>query len=65
MPHYRLHILDQRGGLMGAVEFESTDDHAAQGHAEMVLGGSHCGELWRLINSDPPVDRNGHAREPH
>jgi len=59
MPHYRLDILDERGAMMGAVEFESTDDEAAKGHAETVLGGDHCGELWRRIR---PVEGNGHAR---
>jgi len=59
MPHYRL-----RMGLMDALEFECNDDEAAKGHAEMVLGGGRCGELWRRVNWDPPLDANGHAREP-
>jgi hypothetical protein len=62
MPHYRLHILDEKGGLTGAVEFECADDGAAKGYARVALGGGHCGELWRRINLDPPVEGNGHGR---
>ena len=59
MPHYRLVILDEHGATMGAVEFEFTDDEAAKGHAETVLGGDHSGELWRRIK---PVEGNGRGR---
>lgn len=62
MSRYRLLILDERGTTVGAVEFESGDDEAAKGHAETVLGGSQCGELWRRI---VPVEGNGHVRKPH
>ena len=65
MPHYRLNILDKRGGLMGAVDFECTDDEAANGRAETVLEGDQRGELWRRIISTSAADRNGHVREPH
>ncbi len=64
MPHYRLYILDGGGGMMGAVEFESTNDEQAKQHAETVLGDAQCGELWRRVNSDPAAERGGHAREP-
>ena len=58
MPHYRLHILDEHGGTIGAVDFESTDDEAAKGKAEIVLGDDHRGELWRRIR---PAEGNGHT----
>ncbi len=61
VPYYRLHILDEGGGVVGAVDFECSDDNAANGHAEAVLRDEHRGELWRRIYS--AADGNGHARE--
>jgi hypothetical protein len=49
MTHYRLHILDERGDLVGAVEFECADDAAARRQVPRVLAGSPW-ELWRRIN---------------
>lgn len=48
MPHYRVHILDQLGGLAGAVDFECVDDEAAKERVRVVLDG-HPGEVWRLV----------------
>jgi hypothetical protein len=45
---YRLHILDERGDLVGAVEFECADDAVAERKAQRVLAGTP-GELWRLV----------------
>ena len=45
---YRLHILDERGDLVGAVEFECANDVMAKRKAQKVLDGTP-GELWRLI----------------
>ena len=60
MPHYRLDLLHGEGALMGAIEFECTDDQTAKAHAETVLSGE-SGELWRRIDPDSPVDGNGHT----
>lgn len=49
MTCYRLHILDERGDLVGAVEFECANDAAAKRKAQKVLAGTP-GELWRRIN---------------
>ena len=50
MPRYRLHILDERGDLVGAVEFECANDAAATRKAQTVLAGTP-GELWRRVNA--------------
>lgn len=48
MQHYRVHILDRSGRLMGAVDADYTDDEAAKERIRDVLKG-HGGELWRLV----------------
>lgn len=48
MPHYRVHILDPLGGLLGAVDVDCADDEAAIERTEEVLG-DHGGELWRRV----------------
>lgn len=49
---YRLHILDERGDLVGAVEFECANDAVAKRKAQKVLAGTP-GELWRRISGGP------------
>ncbi len=49
MTHYRLHILDERGNLVGAVEFECANDATAKRKAQTVSAGTPW-ELWRRIN---------------
>jgi hypothetical protein len=62
MPHYRVHILDQRGDLKGAVDLDCADDREAKERVKAVLGddsGEHGAELWRLVallEPDDPVD---------
>ena len=65
MPHYRLHILDQLGDLLGAVDLDCTDDEAAKERTEEVLLGQD-GELWRRVavfqpneTSERPPRRGG------
>jgi hypothetical protein len=48
MPRYRVHILDQRGDLKGAVDLNCDDDEAAIERVGSVLDSGH-GELWRLV----------------
>ena len=48
MPHYRVHILDQFGNLLGAVDLDCTDDEAAKERIEQLLLGQG-GELWRRV----------------
>jgi hypothetical protein len=48
MPHYRVHILDRHGDLLGAVDLDCTVDEAAKERIEQVLDG-HGGELWRRV----------------
>ena len=48
MPHYRVHILDQFGNLLGAVDLDCTDDDAAKERIEQLLSGQG-GELWRRV----------------
>ncbi len=61
MPHYRMYILDEHGATIGAVDFEASDDEAAQKASKAVLGSDHRGELWRRIRSG---EANGESREP-
>jgi hypothetical protein len=53
MPHYRVHILDQHGDLIGAVTLDCIDDEAAKERVREVLEG-HRGELWRLVTMFEP-----------
>lgn len=48
MPHYRIHILDQLGDLLGAVDLDCADDKAAEERIGQVLLGQG-GELWRRV----------------
>jgi hypothetical protein len=48
MPHYRVHILDSRGDLLGAIDVDCTDDEAAKDRTAELLG-DHGGELWRRV----------------
>ncbi len=48
MPHYRVHILDRLGNLLGAVDLDCTDDEAAEKRIEQILVGQG-GELWRRV----------------
>jgi len=48
MPHYRVHILDQRGDLTGAIDLDCADDEAAIERVGAVLEGG-SGEIWRLV----------------
>jgi len=52
MPHYRVYILDRRGDLISAVEFDCSDDEAAKVRVREVLG--HDAELWRLVTVFEP-----------
>ena len=52
MPRYRVYILDRRGDLISAVEFDCTDDEAAKVRVREVLG--HDAELWRLVTVFEP-----------
>jgi hypothetical protein len=73
MPHYRVHILDQLGDLLGAVDLDCTDDQAARKRIEQLLVGQG-GELWRRVavcqpneSSERPLRRGrtriqGHAQ---
>ena len=62
MPHYRVHILDQRGDLKGAVDLDCADDSEAKERVKVVLeddSREHGAELWRLValfEPDDPVD---------
>ena len=52
MPHYRVHILDQRGDLKDTVAFDCADDKKAKESVRALLadlGGEYSAELWRLI----------------
>jgi len=46
MPYYRVHILDRRGDMKGAIDFNCADDEAAIERVGTVLGS---GEIWRLV----------------
>jgi hypothetical protein len=58
MPHYRLHIMDQLGDLLGAVDLDCIDDQAARERIEQELVG-HGGELWRRVAILQPKDPSG------
>jgi hypothetical protein len=58
LPHYRVHILDPRGDLLGAVDLDCTDDEAAIEHIKDLLD-DHDAELWRLVEVFGP---NGSAK---
>jgi hypothetical protein len=67
MPHYRVHILDRLGDLLGAADLACTDDEAAKKRIEQVLVGQG-GELWRRVavfqpdeSSERPL-RRGNTR---
>jgi len=51
--HYRVHILDRRGKLLGAVDLDCIDDEAAVERVREVLDG-HGRELWRLVTVFEP-----------
>jgi hypothetical protein len=55
MPHYRVHILDRRGKLLGAVDLECRDDDEAKERIAEVLRGEG-GELWRRVEVLEPND---------
>ena len=59
MPHYRVYILDRRGDLISAVEFDSTDDEAAKVGVREALDG-HGAELWRLVTVFEPNSPSVH-----
>lgn len=58
MPHYRLHILDGLGDLLGAVDLDCIDDQAAKDRIEQELVGQG-GELWRRVAILQPKDPSG------
>ena len=45
MPHYRAHILDEHGHLIGAADFDCADDVEAKERARQLDG--HRVEFWR------------------
>jgi hypothetical protein len=45
MPHYRAHILDEHGHLIGAADFDCADDVKAEERARQLDG--HRVEFWR------------------
>jgi hypothetical protein len=62
MPQYRVHILDRRGKLLGAVDLDCTDDENAEARVNGVLAG-YSGELWRLVvgwGPDGPSSQPSH-----
>jgi hypothetical protein len=58
MPHYRVYILDRRGDLISAVEFDCSDDEAAKVRVRELLDG-HDAELWRLVTLFEPEPEQG------
>jgi hypothetical protein len=60
MPHYRVHILDRRGDLVGAVDLDCIDDEASKELIKDVLDGN-AGELWRLVTVFEPDGSIGSA----
>jgi hypothetical protein len=59
MAHYRVYVLGEHGQLMGAVNFDCTDDDAAKEHARRLANG-HEVQLWRQVAQfkfDNPRDR--------
>lgn len=48
MPHYRVHILDSCGKVIGAGRFECIDTETAQERIRMLAGDLET-ELWRLV----------------
>ena len=53
MLHYRVYILDRRGDLISAVEFDCSDDEAAKARVREVLDGRGA-QLWRLVTMFEP-----------
>lgn len=53
MPHYRVHILDRGGDLLGAIDLDCVDDEMA---LERVSNVQDCyrRELWRLVAKSEP-----------
>ena len=48
MPHYRVHIMNRLGDLVGVVDLDCPDDEAAKEQVEDLLDG-YDGEIWRLV----------------
>jgi hypothetical protein len=49
MPHYRVHILDSSGKLIGAGQFDCADSETAQERIRQLAGDLDT-ELWQLIS---------------
>ena len=50
MPHYRVHILDSSGKLIGAGQFDCVDTETAQERIKQLAGDLDT-ELWQLVSS--------------
>jgi hypothetical protein len=61
MPHYRVHILDRRGDLVGAVDLDCVDDDEATKELVKDVLNGHGGEIWRLVTVFEPDNSIGSA----
>ena len=50
MPHYRVHILDASGKLIGAGQFDCDNSETAQERIKQLAGDLDT-ELWQLVSS--------------
>jgi hypothetical protein len=50
MPHYRVHILDPSGNLIGAGQFDCANTEIALERVKR-LAGDFDTELWQLVSS--------------
>jgi hypothetical protein len=55
MQKYRLYIMNKRGKVMGAGNFQCKNDEAARACTKQLAGDDHDTELWRLVGS-PDLD---------
>jgi hypothetical protein len=50
MPHFRVHILDASGKLIGAGQFDCDNSETAQERIKQLAGDLDT-ELWQLVSS--------------
>ena len=54
MQKYRLYVLDKRGKVIGAGNFQCRNDETATACTKQLAGDDYETELWRLVRSPDP-----------
>jgi len=65
MQRYRLYVMDKRGKVIGAGNFQCRNDETARACIKQIVGNDHETELWRLVGGSDPDIKTSSAAPDH